>query len=232
MRILAVETATPQGSIALIDESEVVAKIRSPRGMIQARWLMPAIERLFRETGLSLEEIDGLAVSAGPGSFTGLRIGLSTVKGLALGAGKPVAAVSTLEALARSVPPCRRLLCPILDARKKEVYAAFFRPDGNGEWSRQTEDLALPPGRLADRIGEPVLFVGNGIDPYRQVLTAALGGRALFTSARFHFPRAEAVAELGLIRLAQGHRDPLETLEPRYVRPSEAETKRRKRGLS
>jgi len=232
MRILAVETATLQGSIALVDDSKVLAGLRSPEGIPHARWLMPAIERLFCETGLSLEGIDGLAVSAGPGSFTGLRIGLSTVKGLALGAGKPVVAVPTLDALARSVPPGRRLLCPILDARKKEVYAAFFRPDGDGGWERRTEDLALTPGRLAERIDEPVLFAGNGIDPYRQVLEAALGRRALFAAGRFRFPRAEAVAELGLIRLARGQADTLETLEPRYVRPSEAEVKKRKKDES
>ena len=232
MRILAVETATPQGSIALVDDSEVLAVIRSPQGMIHARWLMPAIERLFRTTALSLEKIDGLAVSAGPGSFTGLRIGLSTIKGLALGAGKPVVAVPTLDALAHSVPTCRRLLCPILDARKKEVYAAFFRPDGGGGWKRQTEDLALPPDRLADRISESVLFVGSGIDPYRPVLKAALGRRALFASGRFRYPRAEVVAELGLIHLALGRSEPLETLEPRYVRASEAEIRRRERGSS
>jgi len=230
MRILAVETATPQGSIALADDSGVLVEIQSPEGMAHARWLMPAIEQLFRETGLSLEEIDGLAVSAGPGSFTGLRIGLSTAKGLALAAGKPVVAVPTLDALARPVPSRRRLLCPILDARKKEVYAAFFHPDGKGGLTRQTDDLALPPDRLAERIAEPVLFAGNGIDPYRQVLEAVLGRRALFASKRFHFPRARAVAELGLIRLAGGRADALESLEPRYVRLSEAEMKRQKKG--
>jgi tRNA threonylcarbamoyladenosine biosynthesis protein TsaB len=230
MRILAVETATPQGSVALADESGVLDEVRSPRGATHASWLMPAIERLLRTTRLSLEKIDGLAVSAGPGSFTGLRIGLSTVKGLALGAGKPVAAVSTLDALARSVPPCRRLLCTILDARKKEVYTAFFRFDGNGGMIRQTDDLVLPPDRLAERIGEPVLFAGNGIEPYRQALETALGRRALFASDRFHYPRAGAVAALGLIRLARGRADALETLEPRYVRASEAEIKHRERG--
>lgn len=232
MRILAVETATLLGSIALADDSGVLAEIQSPEGMAHARWLMPAVESLFRQTGLSPQEIDGLAVSAGPGSFTGLRIGLSTVKGLALGTGKPVVAVPTLDALARSVPRCRRLLCPILDARKKEVYAAFFRPDEDGRPARRSDDLVLPPDRLAGRIDEPVLFIGSGIEPYRPLLSAALGRTALFASKRFHAPRAGAVAELALLRLAEGRPDAMETLEPRYVRPSEAEVKKREREAS
>ncbi len=232
MRILAVETATPQGSIALVDESKVLGELQSPQGMTHAHWLMPAIDRLLQAASLSLEQLDGLAVSAGPGSFTGLRIGLSTVKGLALGSGKPVAAVPTLDALALAVGSCRRLLCAILDARKKEVYAAFFQPDEDGRLKRRTDDLALAPERLADRIDQPVLFVGNGIDPYRRVLSAALGRRALFASGRYRYPRARVVAELARPRLARGQGDALEALEPRYVRPSEAEIRRQERGSS
>jgi len=232
MRILSVETATPQGSIALADESGVLAEIRSEEGMTHARWLMPAIDRLFGMTGLSLEEIDGLAVSAGPGSFTGLRIGLSTVKGLALGAGKPVMAIPTLDVLARAVPPCRRLVCPILDARKGELYAALYGPSEGGQLSRRTPDMVLPPDRLAERIDRPVLFVGNGIEPYRAVLGGKLGRRALFASGRFRYPRADMVAQLALTRLARGRTDVLETLEPLYVRSSEAELKKRGGGVS
>jgi tRNA threonylcarbamoyladenosine biosynthesis protein TsaB len=232
MRILAVETATLQGSIALVGEQGVLAEVRSEEGMTHAAWLMPAIERLFRMTALSLEQIDGLAVSAGPGSFTGLRIGLSTVKGLALGAGKPVVAIDTLDVLAQAVPPCRRLVCPIVDARKKEVYAALYGPSEEDGLRRLTPDMVLPPQRLAERIDAAVLFVGNGIEPYRSVLSRTLGHRALFASQRFRYPRAAVVAQLGLARLARGRTDVLETLEPLYVRPSEAELKKRHRGMS
>jgi tRNA threonylcarbamoyladenosine biosynthesis protein TsaB len=226
MRILAVETATPGGSIALVSEQGVLGESQSGEETTHAAWLLPAVSLLLRKTGFSLHRIDGFAVSAGPGSFTGLRIGLSTVKGMALATGKPLVAVPTLDALAEAVPRCRRLICSILDARKKEVYAAFYRRSSQDGLSRLGPYLVLPPHDLAEHVHDPVLFVGNGSEVYGPLLRELLGAKAVFASRRFRFPRAAVIGRLGLSRLALGQADALDTLEPLYLRPSEAEMKK------
>ena len=225
MLVLAVETATPLGSVSLVDEGGVIAERDSGSVTTHSTWLLPAVGELLAEAGVSMRSIDGYAVSVGPGSFTGLRIGLSTVKGLALAAEKPLVGVSTLDALAGLVPRCRYLICPIIDARKKEVYAALYRHRGE-EIHRESDDFVLPPGTLADMLAERVLFLGTGGDLYRDVLTESLPGKALFASGRFRYPRAGSVGKLGLRRLAGGQVDPLDRIEPRYVRLSEAELKK------
>jgi tRNA threonylcarbamoyladenosine biosynthesis protein TsaB len=226
MRILAVETSTPVGSISLVAEDGVILGRESGEVSTHSTWLLPALRGLLAEVGLAADQVDGFAVSVGPGSFTGLRIGLSTVKGLALATGKPVVAVPTLEALAHSVPRCRVLICPILDARKKEVYAAFYLQDQDGTLRCQGQEMVLRPGALAEMISQRVLFLGSGVDLYRDVLTAALGKKAMFASARFRHPRAAEVGKLGLKRLVGGQVEDLDSLEPKYVRPSEAELKK------
>jgi tRNA threonylcarbamoyladenosine biosynthesis protein TsaB len=225
MRILAVETTTPLGSIGLVDEDGTILERDSGPVTAHSTWLLPALEGLMTEAGLTAGDVDGYAVSAGPGSFTGLRIGLSAVKGLALATGKPVVAVPTLEALAHAVRRCRVLICPILDARKNEVYAALYSRDGDGPLSCRHDERVLSPRALGGEISQRVLFLGTGVELYREVLEEILGKRALFASARFRYPRAAQVGRLGLRRLAQGQIEDPDTLEPRYVRPSEAELK-------
>lgn len=227
MPILAVETATPQGSVSLVGEEGVILERQSGSTSSHAIWLQPAIRDLLADASFALEDVDGFAVSGGPGSFTGLRIGLSTVKGLSLATGKPVVAVPTLDAMAELVPASRQLICPLLDARKKEVYAALYRPLPGGILRRESDYLALAPRALAELIDERVLFLGNGLDLYGDLLADLLGEKAVFASKRFRYPRAAAVGRLGLRLLAQGQAGDLDELEPLYVRPSEAERKRR-----
>ncbi len=229
MRVLAVETATPLGSVSLVDEDGVILERESGAVSAHSTWLLPAIRDLLATARLSLEEVTGFAVSAGPGSFTGLRIGMSTVKGLALATGKPMVAVPTLDALAEMIPFCRHLVCPILDARKKEVYAALYRHLPRGGVRRQDDYLVLAPRDLACMITERVLFLGTGVDLYRDLMMELLGKKVLFASAHFRHPRASAVGRLGLRRLARGQADDLDRLEPLYVRPSQAELIRKGR---
>jgi tRNA threonylcarbamoyladenosine biosynthesis protein TsaB len=229
MRVLAVETATPLGSVSLVDEGGVILERESGVAITHSTWLLPAIRDLLIEAQLSPGELDGFAVSVGPGSFTGLRIGLSTVKGLSLATGKPVVPVPTLDAMAELVPPCPHLICPLLDARKKEVYAALYRHLLGGPLHRQGDFLVLSPHALAHLIDEKVLFLGNGSDLYRELLVRLFGDKALFASANLRYPKAATVGQLGLRLLKQGCTEDLDGLEPLYVRPSEAELKRRSR---
>jgi tRNA threonylcarbamoyladenosine biosynthesis protein TsaB len=226
MMVLAVETATPVGSVSLVSDEGLIQERDSETVTTHSSWLLPAIRDMLVSARMTLEEVDGFAVSSGPGSFTGLRIGLSVVKGLSLATGKPVVAVPTLDAMAELIPFCRYLVCPLLDARKKEVYAALYRFPSRGSVRRDSDHLVLAPNNLVQMIKEKVLFLGNGAQLYRDLLRDLLGKKAIFASPRFRHPKASAVGQLGLHRLAQAKTDDLDALEPLYVRPSEAELKR------
>jgi tRNA threonylcarbamoyladenosine biosynthesis protein TsaB len=177
------------------------------------------VERTLADAGLGIADVDGLAVSIGPGSFTGLRIGLAFAKGVAYAGRVPLAAVPTLEALAwvADASPEERI-CAALDARKQEVYAALFAATSEGP-RRLTPDLALRPADLAARLEPPCVLVGDATDVYG----AVLGARAAIRPFATHHPRGGIVARLGAVRLARGEAAEVGALEPTYVRASEAE---------
>ncbi|MDE2180073.1 MAG: tRNA (adenosine(37)-N6)-threonylcarbamoyltransferase complex dimerization subunit type 1 TsaB [candidate division NC10 bacterium] len=187
--------------------------------------LLPLIDRSLQDAGITLGQVEGLAVAAGPGSFTGLRIGLSTAKGLAVAGGQPLVGVSTLEAMAWTLPFCAHPICPILDARKGEIYYALFRHDGD-RLIRLTDDAAVAPDRLLSQIQQPTVFLGDGLAVYEELLQSHLKELALFPPLAGRRGRAAAVAELGRRRLLSGHQDDVAQLAPHYLRPSEAELKR------
>lgn len=176
-----------------------------------------------------MADISALAVSIGPGSFTGLRIGLSSVKGLAYGWEIPVVGVPTLLAVAARVTDWEGLICPLLDARKKEVYAALFRKRDRAV-ERLTDDLAASPDRVLERIqavgsGKPCLFIGDGTKIYRELIRSSMGDKASLTLGESYPSVAFAVACLAQERLGRGDYDPLGPLVPMYLRPAEAEVK-------
>ena len=219
MRVLAVDTSTMAGGVALLDDERVVGESLLDVRTTHSERLMVAIDRVLADAGWTAASLDGLAVAIGPGSFTGLRIGLAAVKGLALALDRPVAAVPTLDAMAAALPWASRPVCPVLDARKGEVYASLYRWDGLA-MRREWDYLALSPEALADRLREPVLGVGDG---------AALVRSPWMTPARpvRRGPPAAIVACLGAERLRAGDTVAAAELVPLYLRPSEAELKRR-----
>lgn len=219
MKVLGIETSTPQAALALIDGGALVAEARLPTRTGQAERLLPAIDRLLADAGFALRDLDGLGVAIGPGSFTGLRIGLATVKGLALGGGLPVVGVPSLEALAWQVAWPVAVVVPLLDARRGELYGARFEPDGAGGVRRAGPDLALDAAGVDRLVGDaPALLVGPGAEAWREELTARLGPRGRFVPAGVVAPRGLAVARLAAIQLAAGEADPVDRLVPRYVR--------------
>ncbi len=225
MVVLGIETSSLHGGVALVGAEGLIAEYVLNIEVTYSERLLPAIERVLADAGLTVGDLGGLAVAIGPGSFTGLRIGLSTAKGLAVASGQPLVGVPTLRALAWALPFSPHPICPILDARKGEVYCALFRWAG-GELAQAMEDAALPPEALAARIAEPTLFVGDGVAAVGPFLARALGPRALFVSPPLSGARPVAVASLGRERLLRGERDDPAALVPRYLRPSEAELKR------
>ncbi len=219
MKVLGLDTSTPQAAVALVDGDALLAEVRLPVRRGEAERLLPAVDRLLGDARLALADLAGIGVALGPGSFTGLRIGLATVKGLALGTGLPVVGVPSLDALAWQVPWAAVPVVPLLDARRGEVYGARFEPDGSGGLRRATEDAALDLPALARLVGEgPVLLVGPGADAWRDLAGPRLGAAVRFAPPGLVAPRGLAVARLAARALAAGGGDPVDRLVPRYVR--------------
>ena len=224
--ILALDTATSCCSLALtagtMADSSVLASLTLNSSITHSRRLICAIDWLFAETGVDWSRIDGIAVGLGPGSFTGLRIGMATAKGLAATAGKPLLGVSTLDALAGSCMTTR-LICAALDARKREVYVAFYRCDDTGVPRRVSAIRAIDPLQLADEIHEPVVIVGDGALVYGDHWRRELGAKAAFAPAALHYPSAAVLGLLGAGNLQKNQILDLAAAVPLYVRASDAE---------
>ena len=222
MYILGIETATMTGSVAIITEQQLVVEQTINAKTTHAERLITTIDAALRAASLTIREMDGIAVSVGPGSFTGLRIGVTTAKSLAYSVRKPIVAVSSLDALASQFLHANLLICPMLDAKKKEVYSACYRNSG-ATVERVSEYAVLTPANLLKSIHEPTLFLGDGVMPYRRQIEFALGELALFADAAHLLPRGSLVAKLGCDRLLAGEQDDCSALTPFYLRQADAE---------
>ena len=231
MYILGIETATRTGGVAIVSEGGVLAEYTLNIEVTHSERLMSTVDQVLKDTGLSISNIDGFGVSIGPGSFTGLRIGLSTVKGLAFTTGKPVAAVPTLKALAWNTPHSRYPVCPLLDAKKKEVYAALYRYDGR-ELVQDLPEMVLPLAELADRVAGEVLFSGEGARLFAGDIERLFAGRAHLAPLSATVPSAASVAEIALDMIRAGRHTGPDDLSPMYIRRPEAELAWEKRQRS
>jgi tRNA threonylcarbamoyladenosine biosynthesis protein TsaB len=183
------------------------------------------IAEACRLAGLAVGGMDAYAVVKGPGSFTGLRIGVSTVKGLAEAAGRPIVGISALQTLAEQAAASTPLVCPLIDARRGEVYFSTYRVIDAVLVERYPENV-LRPDQVLDKIDAPCTFVGNGAVLYRSIIRDNLGERAYFTHSLEHIIRASTVARLALKRLRNGDSDELPHFVPAYVRKSDAQISR------
>ena len=225
MLILAVDTTTPSGSAAILDGTRLVAEIGVESASTHSSRLLASVNLLLAGLQLKIEDIEGFAVAPGPGSFTGIRIGLSTVKSFAFASGKPVAPVSSLHALAWKLRDSQaRLVCPMLDAKKGEIYAGLYQVDG-GRLKESIAQGAYSPGDFLARLPARcnILFIGNGAELYRQKIRADLKDKAGFSSRSCFI--AFEVGRLGgdLLRAKKGVSS--DRLEPLYFRISQAEEK-------
>ncbi|MBI1811510.1 MAG: tRNA (adenosine(37)-N6)-threonylcarbamoyltransferase complex dimerization subunit type 1 TsaB, partial [Nitrospirae bacterium] len=179
MKILAIDTSTMLGGIAILDESLLIAESRLNVRSTHSERLMTEIERCLKQSGIKISDIDVFAVATGPGSFTGLRIGVSTVKGFSYATGKQIVSVPTLEALAWNFPYSKYPVCTMLDARKKEVYAALFKWEGENftrlinETSAKPEEFACDVLRVTH--DDKFIFAGEGAALYRDKIIEAMG---------------------------------------------------------
>lgn len=232
MLTLAMDTATRTIGLALLDGEEILAELYLNLGHHHAEVLLPALDQLCRLTETGMEKVDLLCCTVGPGSFTGVRIGASTVKGLALATGKPVVGVSTLEALAMNALPSTALICPMLDARKNQVYTGLYREGKKGLPEPVcSEGLADVDLFVKDLEGE-VIFLGDGAIRYGGLICETRDKRFTLAGGRHQGIRAGAVGLIGFERYREGKILNPMTFFPRYLRPSEAEVKTQARDRS
>ena len=221
MKILAVETATSCQGVAVVDDFQVLAQETYSDCASHASILVTSIDRLLQSLALSLTQLDGLAVSLGPGSFTGLRVGLSTMIGFRFATQLPLVTVSTLEAMAWNVKDESRQICPILKASRGEVYWALFRWEQN-ELKRLSDDKHGQLSQLIDSIDELTMFLGEGWGAHTQELKNVFGEKAIPGPEEAMLPSAVSVAfsSLSFFHSKQyaGGR-----LSPRYVQRADAE---------
>ena len=223
MRILSIDTSTDCGSIAILEDETLRALLSLNIKKTHSQRLLPCMDFLLSECGLKVNDMDAFAVARGPGSFTGVRIALACAKGLAFASGKPLVGVSTLEALARQSAEPDILLCPILDARRGEIFGAAYREEHIG--GRLCEVLpgrAEPLDKFLENISEPALFSGDGAIKFADAIKKKLGGNAHFAPPGRNLPSAVTVALLGRERLLRGESDDVETLVPIYLRQHDA----------
>ena len=222
MKILAVDTATKSCSVAIVQKETILAEITLVREQTHSKHLMEVIKSVSLLSGIAISDLDGFAVTRGPGSFTGLRIGLSTVKGLAAASGKPIVGISSLKCLAIQSYVPSFSICPIIDARKGEVYWAFYRYQ-DSQLQQLYPEQVTPPGNILSDIHEPCVFVGNGAHLYQEVIGLELGNLAHFAPDSQSIIRGATVAFLSQNRFVKGNIDDSSSLAPCYIRRSDAE---------
>ncbi|MBQ8357105.1 MAG: tRNA (adenosine(37)-N6)-threonylcarbamoyltransferase complex dimerization subunit type 1 TsaB [Clostridia bacterium] len=225
MLILALDSTALVASVALCRDETPIASFTVKNGNTHSETLLPMIESVLKTAGYTVEDIDLFACSVGPGSFTGVRIGVSTVKGLAFGKNKPCAAVSTLEALAENLVPASGILCPVMNARRGQVYNALFRYE-SGVLTRLCPDRALAVTELAAELlqkGAPFRLVGDGIGEFKRLAPEAAPEGI---SALLHDQNAVSVAKCALRAYHEGNLCTDAELKPVYLRLPQAERER------
>jgi tRNA threonylcarbamoyladenosine biosynthesis protein TsaB len=227
MMTLAFDTSTKTGSVALLKDEILLVEQFMNTGKNHGETVHPAIRQILSAAGIGIGDVNLLAVTVGPGSFTGLRIGAGTAKGLAFAEEIPIVGVSTLEALAANVSGSTLTICPMLDARKGEVYTAFYRFDGAGFPGKVSDEQVVSPEILLAGVDQTTLFLGDGAIAYEGLIRSTLFDKAHFVPEPFNYIRAASVGLIGLKKFCDG--DSLNSLifAPRYLRLSEAETKKR-----
>jgi tRNA threonylcarbamoyladenosine biosynthesis protein TsaB len=233
MKILAIETSTYAGSIAVVGDDAILGEYYFNIGPVHTEKLIPSIDWLLSELGMVKSDLSGVAVSLGPGSFTSLRVGISTAKGICYSLGIPLVGVSSLKALAMNLPFAPYNICPVIDARKGEVFTSLFRFT-NGELERILEDIVVSPEGLVEIIKDNTIFVGDGALLYKDYLEDNLGSGIMFSPINTNFPRASnlALSEIGKFKEDRDNKyiyDEIMNLTPHYLRKSEAEISKEER---
>jgi tRNA threonylcarbamoyladenosine biosynthesis protein TsaB len=227
MKLLAIESSGLVASAAIVTEDTLLAEYTVNFKKTHSQTLLPMVEEIVSMLGVELNELDAIAVSAGPGSFTGLRIGFATAKGLGLALDKPLVHVPTVDAMAYNLFGNAGLICPMMDARRSQVYTGIYRFEK--EFEVVEEQMAIAVDELIEKLngyGQPVVFLGDGVPVYGKLLEEKMKVPFQFAPAHVNRQRAASVGVLGGVYYAAGKIQTAGEAKPDYLRVSQAERER------
>lgn len=231
MKILGIDSSGLVASAAIADEKNIIAEFTVNNKQTHSQTLLPMIEKVVDMSGIELEQMDAIAIAAGPGSFTGLRIGSATAKGIGLALKKPVVSVPTLEGLAYRVSVFDGIICPIMDARRNQVYTGIYKMD-KGNLVCLSEQKAVDIHEIMEELekyDEKVIFLGDGVEVQRETIEKEFKKEYCFAPIHLSKQSAAAVAVLGDIYFNQGKAEDAAEHKPIYLRKSQAEREREER---
>ena len=231
MKILGLDSSGIVASVAIVEDDVLIAEYTVNYKKTHSQTLLPMLDEIAKMTELDLNSIDAIAVAAGPGSFTGLRIGSATAKGLGLALKKPLIAIPTVEGLAYNLYDISGLICPIMDARRKQVYTGIYRFTDH-QLKVVEDQMAVPMETVIEKLnqyGETVTFLGDGEPVFHELIAEKMTVPYSFAPAHVNKQRAAAVAALGEIYYRQGKTETAMEHVPDYLRVSQAERERAER---
>ncbi len=229
MIILSIDSSSKVATAALLEDGNLLGEITLNNKKEHSTILMTLLENLLENCNLDIDSIDGFVVSKGPGSFTGLRIGMATIKGLSFGGNKPYVSISSLDALAYSIAPFNGIICPVMDALRNNVYTALYK-SCNGNLEQIMDYSALDINELVDMLnekGENVMFIGDGLNNTKEYILENCNN-CFFPPNHLNLVRASSLGELGLLKLKNGEYDDSNSA-PFYLKKPQAEREYEKR---
>lgn len=224
MIVLSIDSATDAATAAVVSNDQILGEMNFANKKQHSVLIMPMIDELLKSLDLTIDDIEGFVISKGPGSFTGLRIGMATIKGLSLGSSKPYVSISSLDSLAYNLYGANGIVCPIMDALRENVYCGLYKFE-NGEMIKLMDYDRLSLDDLVSKLkefNEPVYFVGDGTKKYGELLKNSLEN-CFFAPNNLNYTRASSLGELGIKLLSQGISDDINISNPLYLRKSQAE---------
>lgn len=225
MKVLGIDSSGMTATVALIEDDKLIAEFSVNNKRTHSETLMPMIDKVLTASETDIRDVELLAIAAGPGSFTGLRIGAATVKGLGMSLDVPVAAIPTCEGLAMNLSGTDRLVCPLMDARRNQVYTGLYRVSGDMP-EAVIEQTACDISEIVDKVneaGEKVIFLGDGAAIFKEYIESNIRVEFSFANANASLQRGASIASLGLLYQKAGKTVSVDEFTPVYLRPSQAE---------
>lgn len=225
MILLSADTSSARFSIALLKEGMLVDEFESESSNAHSSDLLTEIDRLLSKNSYDIKDIEGFCVGLGPGSFTGLRIGITTIKGLALSLKRPITGVPSIDSLAYNLLGHKGRVCAIIDAKQKKLYSRVYTCNGKSI-DPKTGFLLLGIDELLNKLKAPAIFLGDGVGLYKDYIMEEMGSKARFGPEATWYPKAAIIGKLGYERLKTGKKDNVFSLAPLYIYPKECQIKK------
>lgn len=224
MKILGIDTSSRVLSIALSQDDDIIAEENYILERRHSSFLIPKIQGLLEGAGMSIKAVDGFIIGLGPGSFTGLRIGVSAVKGFGIATQKPCIGVPSIDAMAFNAEVDTESIVPVIDAKRGRVYGAVYKKR-QSHIIKKTDHLLLPIDKLMKKVKGPAIFLGDGLELYRQDIEKLNKG-SMFLEEEYWYPRAGNLIKLGIKKIRKGKKSDLSKLEPIYLYPKDCQVRK------